>query len=89
MFPVYDTKTQVHVYGVIISYNKAKNQLKIKDETTECFEISFNNTEKLPRASKDEPRTLPLIAGDIIRLHRVMLCPEFTQRCPKAHNVVV
>ena len=87
MYPLPSNKPEsVNVYGVIIEYSESRNELIIQDDTEE--RVTLTLVKRNPKPGQP-PKELPLVAGDIVRIHRLMLHPCYTRRCPAIHNLVV
>lgn len=83
MYPLKSTKL-VSIYGVIHSYRD--QIMTIMDETLSEFKFfpRFHCTNEDYDSSN-----LPFRIGDIIRIHRLALNPDYTRRSTNIKNIVV
>ncbi|UXI17679.1 sushi nidogen and EGF-like domain-containing protein 1 [Sarcoptes scabiei] len=83
MYPLKSTKL-VSIYGVIHSYRD--QIMTIMDETLSEFKFfpRFHSTNEDYDSSN-----LPFRIGDIIRIHRLALNPDYTRRSTNIKNIVV
>lgn len=100
MFPVPlgGAPKRVNTYGVVVSYNKQKNEVVLMDETQATFSTFINplydpHSGKAIRPKRKDPSRkpvrLPFRTGDILRIHRLLLNRDFTTRSHKVADLVV